>query len=75
MPTKSIFPSIQTIKEQDVPPTDTSKSNAVVVLSSNAAGDVVKIDKTINGVVYSKTISNTDEVIVSTKTISAWSEV
>lgn len=33
MPTKSIFPSIQTIKEQDVPPTDASKGKPVSIIA------------------------------------------
>jgi hypothetical protein len=43
-----------------------------VILSYNAAGDVVKIEKTIGDNTYTKTLSNADETIVSTKIISSW---
>lgn len=48
-------------------------SNSTIVLSLNAAGDVVQIDKTLGSTTYTKTISNVDQSIASTKTISAWS--
>jgi len=54
-------------------PTDASKVNASVVLSYNAAGDLIVIEKTIGVTTYTKTISNVDEVVSTTKTISAWS--
>jgi len=57
----------------ETPPTDTSKLNPLTVLSYNAAGDVVKVVKTISGINYQKTLSNTDTIVVTTKTISAWS--
>lgn len=55
-------------------PVSVSQSNSSLVVSYNVSGDVVKIEKTINGTSYTKTISNADTVIVSSKTISAWSE-
>lgn len=71
MPTKGIFPTVQTVRD----PLPTEDTNPVVVLSMNAAGDVVKVRKTIGTAVYEKTISNADSVITSTKTISAWSKI
>jgi hypothetical protein len=54
-------------------PTSPYQLNPTITLSYNAAGDVVKIEKVISGVTYTKTISRDDEVIVKTTTISEWS--
>lgn len=58
---------------QETIPTDHTKVNAQTTLSYNAAGDVVKIEKVIDGATYTKTISNDDETITDTKVISSWS--
>jgi hypothetical protein len=63
----------QFIAEREEVPTHSSKVNPSIVVSMNAAGDVVKVEKTIKGVVYTKTISQSDNVVASTQTISAWS--
>lgn len=49
-----------------------SQSNPSLVLSFNAAGDVIIVAQTINGVTYTKTFSNVDETVASTQTISEW---
>lgn len=61
------------VVSKETAPTDSSKTNGSLVVSYNAAGDVVKLQKTIAGVTYTKTISNSDETVSTTKTISAWS--
>jgi hypothetical protein len=48
-------------------------ANPSTILSFNAAGDLIKIEKTIGETTYTKTISNADEVVASTKVISSWS--
>ena len=55
-------------------PTDAGKSNPSTVLSYNANGDTVKIVQTIGATNYTTNITpqNGDTVIVTTKTISAW---
>lgn len=45
--------------------------NGPIIISKNANGDVVKIVKIVNGIAYTKTIQQTDNVIASTQTISA----
>jgi len=59
--------------ENKIEPTKNPEFNPSLTLSFNAAGEVVKIEKTINGVTSTKTISNDDSVVASTKVISEWS--
>lgn len=59
--------------ENQVEPSKNLEFNPSTVISYNAAGDVVKIEKTINGTVYTKTFSSSDSTIATTKTISNWS--
>lgn len=59
--------------ENKIEPAKNSEFNPSLTLSYNAAGRIVKIEKTIDGTVYTKTISDDDPVIVSTKIISQWS--
>jgi len=62
---KKVFPI-------DLPPT--AQTNPSYVISYNAAGYTVKIEETIGATTYTTNIvpQNADTVIVSTKTISAW---
>jgi hypothetical protein len=49
--------------------------NAPLEVGYNSAGDVVRLRKTINSVVYEKTIENSDMVVATTQEISKWSVV
>lgn len=61
------------VVNQETVPTDIHNNNASIVVSYNAGGECVKIEKTINGVTYTKTITRVDNVVASTLPISAWS--
>ena len=54
-------------------PTDATKVNPSLTVSYNAAGDVVKLEKTIGGTTYTKTFTRSDNVVASTLPISVWS--
>lgn len=45
--------------------------NGPITLHKNSNGDVVKVTKVVNGITYTKTIQQSDEVITSTQIISA----
>lgn len=45
--------------------------NGPITLHKNAAGDIVKIVKVVNGITYTRTIQQTDNVSASTQLISA----
>lgn len=49
------------------------QGNASLVVSYNAAGDVIQLDKTINGTIYRKTITRSDMTVAYTLPISSWS--
>jgi len=49
------------------------QGNPSMVVSYNAAGDVVKLEKTIGSTTYTKTFSNTDTTVATTMNISVWS--
>lgn len=54
----------------------TAGNNGTLELGYNAAGQLVRIRKTINGTVYTKLITGdsiTDTVVVTTKTFGIWS--
>jgi hypothetical protein len=51
----------------------TATLNPSMTVSYNAAGDVVKIEKVIGGVTYTKTLTRSDNTVASTLPISAWS--
>ena len=57
----------------ETPPTDATKTNPSLVLSYNAAGECVKIEKTIGATTYTKTFTRSDNVVASTLPISVWS--
>jgi hypothetical protein len=65
--------SQDSIKIKETSPTDATKANPSLVVSYNAAGDVVLLEKTIGGTTYTKTFSNADTIVASTKDISSWS--
>lgn len=50
----------------------TAQTNASVKISKNAAGQLVKVEKTINGTTYTKTTDVTDQTITSAITYSQW---
>ena len=58
---------------QETTPVDPSKSNPSMTVSYNSAGDVVKLEKVIGGVTYTKTLTRSDNTVASTLPISAWS--
>lgn len=49
------------------------QGNASTVISFNAAGECIKIEKTIGSTTYTKLFTRSDNVIASTLPISAWS--
>lgn len=72
IPTKGHYSQVVDAITQPVAPT--SGNNPTTILSFNVAGDLIKIQKTIQGVTYEKTLSNDDMVVSETQTISSWSE-
>jgi hypothetical protein len=56
-----------------VSPTGSSGSNPSLVVSYNAAGEVVKLEKTIGSTTYTKTFTRSDNAVASTLPISVWS--
>lgn len=67
------LPDTQRTEEQETPPTASNRLNPGVTLSYNVAGDLIKIEKLVGETTYTKTLSNPDEVVASTKVISSWS--
>jgi hypothetical protein len=63
----------QTVITETTPP-NPSKLNASYVLSYNASGELVKIEKTIGSTTYTKTSVplSGDTTITGTKTFSTW---
>ena len=55
----------------DLGPLD--NTNPSLVVSYNAAGDAVKLEKTIGSTTYTKTFTRSDNVVASTLPISVWS--
>jgi hypothetical protein len=55
-------------------PTDSSKTNASYVLSYNAGGELVRVDKTIGTTTYRKAVTpiSGDTTITNTKSFAAW---
>lgn len=63
------------IKIEDQVPTSDRVYNPSIVISKNAAGEVVRVDETFEGVTYRFTITRSDNTISSSITISAVAEV
>lgn len=55
-------------------PTDTTKLNASTLVSFNASGEAIYVDKTIGANTFRKEITRTDMVVASTLPITNWSE-
>lgn len=51
----------------------TAGNNPVIKLHTNASGDLVKVEKIINGTTYTKTTDVADQVITKVVTYSVWS--
>lgn len=49
-----------------------STTNTSYIISYNAAGDVIIVQKTNSFGTFTRTISNTDSVVASTKAVSTW---
>lgn len=54
---------------KEVPPTDSTKSNSSLVITYDASNNPITLEKTINGVTYTKTLTYTDGNLTD---ISSW---
>jgi len=62
----------QLVKIKETSPLDSSKLNASLLLSKNAAGELVYLDKTFDSTTVRKTFTRSDMIVATTEAISAF---